>query len=629
MVKALGGLHVVGSERHEARRIDNQLRGRAARQGDPGSSRFYLSLEDELMVRFGGQQMEGMLTRLNVDEALPIENNLVTRIVESSQTRVEGANFDVRKHLLEYDDVLNTQRGKIYAQRDRIFLKDDLDEDVTEMLQEEVLRRVPEALEDEGGPWKLLSWLEQIQSPIPVDNTFFPSYTLQVLLDHLNDGSNGDFNREVAREMLLNLSADSIRTEKEHHIQTVQSLLAQSQVRLEDQMDERLEIFDTFLEGLRVEDEMGAKNSQALAAELNSLLRMPIKLSNHQVRALATDPESIVDTVQDQIEKLLMGLAIVRMIGAIERVIKEPLGLTGIDLQGKGWDDLPDQVLESLEGVFDRRIERFIGNGTPGQLTTDLETALGKMDTLTSDDMLKLIAVIPQGRRAAFDKKTHRRVWVRTNRLTYIYNAARLIEGRDPSKVAEDVLAHLKKAQAAVRHAWGRQEFNRLLDIRPADLGEDVQAQFKQFLGDQVAASIQTIRFKEIPESVRSEVINELGRQGMTKVYRQVLLQVISNLWVEYLTQVEALRVSIGLEAYAQRDPLVQYKTKAFEMFQDLLRDMRMSVVTRMFTFQTQDRSIIQADTRPESGQPPAEASTDQEDAPPPAKKKRRRRRRR
>ena len=83
--------------------------------------------------------------------------------MESSQTRVEGANFDVRKHLLEYDDVLNTQRGKIYAQRDRIFMKDDLHEDVSEMLREEVLRRVPEALQDEGGPWKLLSWLEQIQ----------------------------------------------------------------------------------------------------------------------------------------------------------------------------------------------------------------------------------------------------------------------------------------------------------------------------------------------------------------------------------------------------------------------------------------------------------------------------------
>jgi preprotein translocase subunit SecA len=97
---------VIGSERHEARRIDNQLRGRAARQGDPGSSRFYLSMEDDLMRMFGGQQADGLMQRLKVDDAVPIEAGLVTRIVEQSQTRVEGSNFDVRKHLLEYDDVL-------------------------------------------------------------------------------------------------------------------------------------------------------------------------------------------------------------------------------------------------------------------------------------------------------------------------------------------------------------------------------------------------------------------------------------------------------------------------------------------------------------------------------------------
>ncbi|MGB6423630.1 MAG: hypothetical protein WBF05_17490, partial [Anaerolineales bacterium] len=133
-VRDLGGLHVIGSERHEARRIDNQLRGRAARQGDPGSSRFYLSMEDELMRLFGGQQADSLMQRMKIDDALPLEMGLVGRLVEQSQTRVEGANFDVRKHLLEYDDVLNNQRGKIYAQRNRIFTKDDLTDDVTEML---------------------------------------------------------------------------------------------------------------------------------------------------------------------------------------------------------------------------------------------------------------------------------------------------------------------------------------------------------------------------------------------------------------------------------------------------------------------------------------------------------------
>src|SRR5258708_31835291 len=106
-VTAVGGLHILGTERHESRRIDNQLRGRAARQGDPGSSRFYLSLEDDLMRLFGGEQVSALMQRLHVDDTLPLEARMVSGIIESSQHRVEGANFDVRKHLLEYDDVLN------------------------------------------------------------------------------------------------------------------------------------------------------------------------------------------------------------------------------------------------------------------------------------------------------------------------------------------------------------------------------------------------------------------------------------------------------------------------------------------------------------------------------------------
>jgi hypothetical protein len=178
-VRALGGLHVIGSERHEARRIDNQLRGRAARQGDPGSSRFYLSMEDELMRLFGGVQGENLMRRLNLDEMVPIESGVLGRLVEQSQTRVEGSNFDVRKHLLEYDDVLNTQRKRIYGQRDLVFTKDDLSEDVLEMLDLELKERVPANLKDEEGPWKLLGFLEQIQ----------PSWLLPIL--HLEPAAGG------------------------------------------------------------------------------------------------------------------------------------------------------------------------------------------------------------------------------------------------------------------------------------------------------------------------------------------------------------------------------------------------------------------------------------------------------
>ncbi len=124
-VVALEGLHVLGTERHEARRIDNQLRGRAGRQGDPGSSRFYLSLEDDLMRIFGSERISGLMARIGMGDGVPIEHNMITRAIERAQKQVEGQNFTVRKHLLEYDDVMNKQRETIYGQRRKILNGED------------------------------------------------------------------------------------------------------------------------------------------------------------------------------------------------------------------------------------------------------------------------------------------------------------------------------------------------------------------------------------------------------------------------------------------------------------------------------------------------------------------------
>ena len=129
-VKELGGLAVLGSERHESRRIDNQLRGRSGRQGDPGCSRFFVSMEDELMVRFGSERVQGMFTQLGDD---PIESKMVSKAIESAQKRVEGMNFDIRKTLLEYDDVLRQQRETIYEQRDEVLENDDVHSIVKDM----------------------------------------------------------------------------------------------------------------------------------------------------------------------------------------------------------------------------------------------------------------------------------------------------------------------------------------------------------------------------------------------------------------------------------------------------------------------------------------------------------------
>ncbi len=133
-VVALGGLHIIGTERHESRRIDNQLRGRAGRQGDPGSSRFYVSLEDDLMRLFGSDNIMGLMDKLGMDDSVPIEHPLVTRSIEAAQKKVESRNFELRKHVLEYDDVMNQQREVIYSQRRRVLLGEDLGDTIREMI---------------------------------------------------------------------------------------------------------------------------------------------------------------------------------------------------------------------------------------------------------------------------------------------------------------------------------------------------------------------------------------------------------------------------------------------------------------------------------------------------------------
>ncbi len=171
-VVELGGLHVIGTERHESRRIDNQLRGRAARQGDPGSTRFFLSLEDNLMRIFGGEKITAVMNMLNIDETMEIESPLITKQIESAQKKVETYHFDIRKHVLEYDDVMNIQREKFYAQRRKVLFGQNLSEDIQYMIEREVDRILrsyiaPGMTPDEYIFDDLVTMVKEIHSTIP------------------------------------------------------------------------------------------------------------------------------------------------------------------------------------------------------------------------------------------------------------------------------------------------------------------------------------------------------------------------------------------------------------------------------------------------------------------------------
>jgi preprotein translocase subunit SecA len=565
-VKELGGLHVIGSERHEARRIDNQLRGRAARQGDPGSSRFYLSLQDDLMRLFGGQQVSGMMERLKVDDSLPLEVRLVGNIIEGSQHRVEGANFDVRKHLLEYDDVLNSQRTRIYSQRDRIFVKEDLSEDVNEMLQAEVAKRVEQGLADEEGPWKLIAWLEQVQPTFESVDGLFPTYGLSLLLDEL--AKSDDF-----KSSALDLVKRAIESEEAHTLRAVDVLIEKSEEGLEAQTSEREDSVDAYFDGLRDLEEI--PRPQKMVEELASLVHLPLKLSGETMRVLAEDPVDAKETIQDMVTNELTRLSATRLIGAIQNRVGEQLSLP--NPLPSDWDELRGVIVNAAHNGLESKRKRLAS-----QVGHDIDVLLQREKAGDDSSKLRLLMSLSQGMRAVFDQRTHKQVKQVFTRFTYVFLIAQLLDGREAPDVTENVLNHLEAAEEALREAWGHGEFERLGQnaTRVADFGQPaiILSKFEGFGEEWLDKTVASLN-----ESEREALIESIGRFVLNEVHRHLLLSAFSELWVEYLTKVEALRVSIGLEAYAQRDPLVQYKGRASEMFQELLEDVRGLVIGRAF----------------------------------------------
>ncbi|MDH5505781.1 MAG: hypothetical protein OEZ02_00995 [Anaerolineae bacterium] len=612
-VKKLGGLHVVGSERHNARRIDNQLRGRAARQGDPGSSRFYLSMEDELMRLFGGQQVDALMQRMRIDDAMPLEANLVSKMIEQSQTRVEGANFDTRKHVLEYDDVLNAQRTTIYDQRDRIFVKEDLTDDILEMLQAEISERVPAALMDEEGPWKLLAWLEQVQPTFARGSILFPSFTYKLLIDHAI--AQQVKTPQAAFDMMLAIAEKSLEAQEDHFLNSVNNLLNSMEDYLKQQLKERIDSADTFFQGLSYSDETDTRSPAELLDELSGLLRFPVKLSNAEVRLLRDAPNEVADLVEDQIEQFMTSQTITRLLGSVERRLEESLDLNAAELAKENWETVAEKVLRAVEDDFAKSRSRLIGDQQDGQIAKDIQSQLAKVNGEINDGhVLGLLLMMPQGTRAAFDKKTHKRVLHKTTRLSYAYFAATLIADLTPEEITDQVLDHFDRALDAMQKAWGVNEWTRVKDASISDLNERTRSKFAEILGEQTINTIGSRPLETVGEQQRRELISALGSMTLTEIYRELLLRVISELWVDYLTRIEALRISIGLEAYAQRDPLVQYKSQAFQMFQNLFVDMRMGVVSRMFTFQPRGLSVSQ----PNAAEPDAPAPEEQAASPAP-----------
>ncbi len=629
-VRELGGLHVIGSERHEARRIDNQLRGRAARQGDPGSSRFYLSLEDDLMRLFGGAQVESMWKRIFSDESQPLEMNLIGRVVEQSQERVEGTNFDVRKHLLEYDDVLNSQRTRIYSQRDMVFEKEDLSEDVLEMLGIELERRIKEGLKDPEGPWKLLAYLDQVQPPFQYESIVCPSFTFRLLIEAVEDKlPQGETTDQDVENALLDVARQAMEAEREHILNTARNLLEHTEDNYHQQVQERSETLDTFFESLEdSESEYAQMRPQDLLMQLSELVRVPLKLNPEQMRALPEGDREVAEALEQQINNYLGTINLNRVIGALERRLDESLNLKGSIAQNADWTEAAGQVMDATASVLDQRLERLLGE--EGQIARDLDSALTKIgdEEIGPKQWMDLLTLMTQGSKIAFDARTHRRSTQAVTRLSYVYLTARWLQDKTPQQVTTKVQNHMLEALQQLETARGMAEWDWLARSAATlqQLDERRRNKLAEAFGVEEFEDLAQRPLSEFDEEQRKLAEQVLGHFLQNQVYRDLLLQVISEQWVDYLTSVEALRVTIGLEAYAQRDPLVQYKSKATTMFQQLLADVRMGVIAHIFTYRVSNAASANVErekpeaakvTAPNGGDQASQPQSQQPDQPP------------
>lgn len=309
-VKELGGLAIIGTERHDSRRIDNQLRGRAGRQGDPGFSRFFISMDDDLMRLFGSDRIKGMMDRLGLDENMPIENSLITRSIESAQKRVEGHNFDIRKHLLEYDDVMNKHREIIYARRLKILESEDLSVDISKMLSDQAHHLVVlHTSSPNRADWELEQLVASLNALMPhsdkklVAADFDKIDDTETLTDNVRNVLQGEYRR---KEEALESASVLRRIEKQVSLRVV-DMLWMEHINQMTHLREAVSLRgygqrDPLMEYKQEAYQLFSKLLSSIQHNiLNTLFKLQIKaetvLKERETPRMVTNAEAISDTV--------------------------------------------------------------------------------------------------------------------------------------------------------------------------------------------------------------------------------------------------------------------------------------------------------------------------------------------
>ena len=435
------------------------------------------------------------------------------------------------------------------------------------------------------------------------------------MVDELRSRIKAPVNDNTIRNALLEIAENSLNAEQEHILNATSQLLEKTEETVDQLAKERQDSIDIFFEGLEdagKDEEAAQRRPQELLEELSNLTRTALRLSSEELRALPEADRDVREKLSSQVSRALNLLAITRTIGSIERRLDESLSLRAADLQELDWDDLAAGILNQVKTTLEKRKESLLAN--QGVLIQNIDSILNRTPADSTDEtrLIDLLINMSMGTKMAIDPRTHQRGTKRIMLVNYIFHAARLIQDRPVPEITQDVLEHLVMIQERLETVWGKIEFERfrLSGASMQDLDPQVKNSLQAEVGDAALAGLADASPDSLTAEMRNQLEVILGRRIQNQIHRHILLSVISELWVDYLTRVDALRVSIGLEAFAQRDPLVQYKGQASEMFRNLLSEIRAGVISRMFLFQPR-RPGAQAAERPpmETGVPAPQAT--------------------
>lgn len=539
-VAAAGGLHIIGTERHEARRIDLQLRGRSGRQGDPGSSRFYLSLEDDLMRIFAGEWVKNILTRLGMEEGQAIESRMVSRRIEGAQKKVEERNFDIRKNLLEYDEVMDEQRKRVYGYRQRILTGIDCKQLIIEMIRRQIDHHVDQFLAKDYGAESFAEWAGK-QLIVELDARDFRGLDFQ--------------------------AADAYAKEEADR-------MAQSQV------------FDLVEENLPEDVDQAEWNWEALAKGVNTRWRTSFRDRDLKKVGREGLSEMLIAKAEEAIAKvdLSAGAKFLEPDFGVQTVAAWAKHKFGVEL---GVDEIRGRETDAVKQLLCQRAEAAYH-----EKEVEFPVMAGLYHFTTRD---------PQGHKR-YDRDGLV-TWAQQRFGVQISTDDLKNKQRHEIKaiLVEQSQRNAERAQQLA--AEGRQRLAALFDgqdgdpdARPARANGHLES-LSDWLRHELRVELPP---DEIAQLGREDLerhlhaaVDECFRPEMRKMERTLVLQLLDTAWKDHLLVMDHLRSSVGLRGYAQVDPKVEYKREGMRLFENMWTALGGRVTDLIFRMEQLDEGFV------------------------------------